>query len=181
LSVFFSWFLNPFPTCMCDRSPFETTSLLTDDIASPLSSPVCSPPGGQPMLCGARQTSRLACNSLSRVQIPHANSPCCDRTSRGAFRFRCVLRCCVSPLFLNLLSPDGGPDFTLGCAPPFHLPLLASLQSMRLSPPRFANTSLLAFVRCIVLILSGALVRRKTSCGCMRYVAGSAKRSSRVR
>jgi len=36
------------------RSPFETTSPLTGGIASPLSSPVCSPPGGRPTLCGAR-------------------------------------------------------------------------------------------------------------------------------
>jgi hypothetical protein len=35
-------------------SPLETTSMLTDGIASPLSLPVCSLPGGRPMLCGVR-------------------------------------------------------------------------------------------------------------------------------
>ena len=63
---------------------------------------------------------------------------------------------------------DCGPCLALGCPCYFRYPLVAPLQGIRLPP--LEDISLLTYARSIALIHSGALDRRKTSCGCMQYV-----------
>ena len=125
-------------------------------------------------------------NIQTRMQqlIEGPDSPCQLKMLGPYFTKRFSLQVCFVMLYLSTVPqpqyafPGCGLGLTLGCPLPFHLPLLASLQSMRLSRSCFARTPLLTFVRCIVLILLGASVRRKTSCGCMGYVSSSAPRSS---
>jgi len=76
-----------------------------------------------------------------------------------------------TPLFLSLLL-DRGPCLALGCPLYIRRPLLAPLQSIRFSPSPLLNISLLTYTRFIASIHLGSLVRRKTSCGCMRYGLG---------
>ncbi len=121
------------------------------------------------MLYGARGTSVTACNTLLRIQARHASSTCISRTSQGVSPSRCVSRVCGSSSFLNPLSPDCGPYLELGCSPYLHLPLPASLPGIPSFHSPFVDISLLTCVRRIAPILSGASVRRKTSCGCIRY------------
>jgi hypothetical protein len=153
------------------QSPCDSTSLLKRDTASPLSLPACSPLGGRRMDCGARRISLTACNTSSRIQARHAILIYWGRTSKRDSRFRCASRVCVSLPFLNpgLCSPDRRLGLELGCPLSFLIPLPASDQGTRLSRSPFAGFSLLTYVRFIVHILSGASVRQKTSCGCMRY------------
>lgn len=79
-----------------------------------------------------------------------------------------ITKIIIPPLFLSLLLARG-PCLALGCASYIPHTLLAPLQSIHFSflPP--ANFSLLTYTRSMLSIHLGALVHRKTSCGCMRY------------
>jgi hypothetical protein len=118
-------------------------------------------------------------NLEDRMQhlIEDQGTPCQLNLLGPYFAKRFAFQVCF-PAFLSLdrfsinpgpFSPARRPGLELGCARPFHLPLLASHQGICLSQSPFAHLPVLTYIRCIALIPSGASARRKTSYACMRY------------
>ena len=81
-----------------------------------------------------------------------------------------VVRKLISSCSSSICFLDCGPCPALGCPLSFRYALLAPLQGICFSPSPLVDISSLTCSRCIALIHSGALDRRKTFCGCMRSV-----------
>lgn len=117
---------------------------------------------------GARRTSVTAYTTLLNYQARHANSTSFGRTLQGASLFRCVSRACMSPPLLTLLYRLRTSSCTgMRSSFPSTFPGAFSRYSFVLIATRETFPS--SHTRSIAPIHSDMLVRRKISCGCMRY------------